>query len=294
MIDYKKLLKEDNLVYVDKENWKDIYKLLADFNVTPKMISSFLKCDRKYVERITEQIPHLFLNNKIKYILKSNAELDELLYIENIKNFDNNYYFFNKNEFVRWLSNNCVISCKTFKIDLNIFLLNNLPEEILADIYKAYNFLYFKEYENHYFLKKHQNENIDKMKNDAIKTINSFLNPKGKKLFEIFISTPGRTLKPTEEHKFSINLNEIFEKYSLYTVENLAGEYSREIGYRNALKEGLFKIKIGDKNSKTLFLNPHSFNPHFKMPCTFTITDLKSVLTKQQFDELFILNKEDQ
>ncbi len=45
---------EDNLVYIDSSNWRQLYELLDEFSLVPEEICSILKCDRKYVQRITD------------------------------------------------------------------------------------------------------------------------------------------------------------------------------------------------------------------------------------------------
>lgn len=283
----------DNLIYIDPKDWKKIYTLLNEYCLVPEQICSILKCDRKYLQRITNEIPHLFLNSKIKMILSQNIQM-----INNPPSiitapdylFLRNYYYFNKSKFIEWLNSKSIVSCESCILDLSLFLNCELTDEIQT----AYNDI--KNYQRFapVFLNVEEKEEWYKKRDESISKaniiFNNSLNDVGKKLYEYFYNQKRRideaNLYP-EGESFSIlmDFKSIFNDHlELFTINELSNGRNRQIGYREAYKKGMLKIKLGDKNSKVLFYEPDT--SLFKMPILFNIAFLKTIFTPNKLLDL--------
>lgn len=279
----------DNLIYTDPKDWRKIYTLLNEYCLVPEQICSILKCDRKYLQRITNEIPHLFLNSKIKMILSQNLKMsDEPPSIITAPDylFLRNYYYFSKPQFVEWLNSKSTVSCESLILDLSLFLNCEMTDEIQSafNTIKNYQrfapiFLSVEEKEEWY-----EDRNKSIMQSDTI--LKNSLSQIGIKMYEYFYNEKikgSANMISEETTSFSIPMDfkSIFtDSLELLTINELSNGRNRQIGYREAYRRGMIKIKLGDKNSKALFYEPDIST--FKMPILFNINFLTSIFKTEE------------
>lgn len=290
-MDYE--IKENNLVYVNSDKWPELYELLKEFSLVPEDICSFLKCDRKYLQRITNEIPHLFLNDKIRQILMQNKETcsdvpEVLMRTEHV--FLRNYYYFSRNGFITWLKTNTKISCESLKIDLADFLTTEINDNIRAAFSIIDNYQRYAPIQLSVEQQKEWYQRRDEESAKAQIIMQQNLNDKGKKLFIDLYYRKIQNPLFTDEIKREIQAVEVDLDFSRYiatateflTVEELAAGRSRQMGYVNAYREGAIKIKFGEKNSKVLFYIPTGH----QMPVLYDVNYLLSMFTAVELNKL--------
>lgn len=292
-------VRENNLVYIDPNNWRQIYELLNEFSLVPEDICSILKCDRKYVQRITNQIPHLFLNSKIRQILLQNVKTSPFqpnIMFEQNYIFLRNFYFFSKTAFLKWLENKATLSCESLFVDLTWFLKESINDKIV----NAFDYIrYYQKFAPHGLSAEERLKwyNIQTEKIAISKEIlESSLNEAGQKIFHLFLTKKlkkdemnleNKVLEPQIGKKIDLklNINNLMNKnMSWYTVEELADGKSRQMGYINAYQAGAIKMKLGDQNSKVLFGIINTFDK-LKMPVLCSCYELKNIFDESKFVE---------
>ena len=227
--------KEDkNLVFIEKSSDEQssltiglrvISMYNSDFNLTIKEIGEILLCDRQWVVKyVKDNVKHIFLNETYRrFLFLIGNEYGEL------KSFLNDYYYFSRSDFYRWLKENTVVTRQTIMIDISTYCDDQQDYQIATKEYiKAKN-----EMEDSLGMLKINFQYYDK--------VYKLLNKTGKKYFENRVSVVERKANPVV-----LNNVELPSKFTSIKILKADINKSLEIVYRDLYKYGALKYTIAN------------------------------------------------
>lgn len=168
--------KERHPVSVANEIW---YMYDDGFDLTISEMCDILLCNRNWImEYVKDNVKHIFLSNHIRRFMRSISNDREIILKD--------YYFFDRNDFYRWLRENTIAEKQSMVIDMYEYSNNKQVLDIIIREYKSKQHLANSMIE------------LAAINAEYMTKIHGNLNPKGKELFSIRTSPVRRDGKFVE------------------------------------------------------------------------------------------------